>query len=183
MKMRQENDRYDKLMRILKNSRPELLNPEEIENEVIGRIQRYSQRSGMFSDFIESLFGWVYIGWVRRSLIGVSVVLVAIFVYQQAFIFREVKNISRKVVITGNATSPFASSIIDKRLMLYKMSAKISPEADIRISESQLEDLLKSYNDLQVKYKDLLKIIEEDPDLRKYIENKLNEERNRKPDI
>ena len=45
----------------------------------------------MFSDFIESLFGWVYIGWVRRSLIGVSVVLVAIFVYQQAFIFREVK--------------------------------------------------------------------------------------------
>ena len=42
MKMRQENDRYDKLMRILKNSRPELLNPEEIENEVIGRIQRYS---------------------------------------------------------------------------------------------------------------------------------------------
>lgn len=181
--MTQENDRYDKIVRVLKNSRPELPHPEEIENEVIGRIQRYGQRSGTLSDFIESLFSWVYIGWVRRSLIGVSVVLVAIFVYQQAFIFREVKNISRKVVITGNAASPFASSTIDKRLMLYKMSTKISPEADIRISESQLEDLLKSYNDLQVKYKDLLKIIEENPELRKYIENKLNEERNRKPDI
>jgi len=183
MKMTQGNDRYDRMMKILKNSRPDLTHPEEIENEVIGRIQRHSQRSGRFSDFIESLFGWVYIGWVRRSLIGVSVVLVAIFVYQQAFIFRQVKNISKQIVITGNESSAVSSSVLDKRLTLYKMSARLSPAGEIRISESQLEELLDSYNDLQVKYKDLLRIIEGDPELKAYIENKLREDKKYKPDI
>ncbi len=183
MKMKQENDRYDKIVKILKNSRPDLIKPEEIENEVIRRIQRYNQRSGRFSDFIESLFGWVYIGWVRRSLIGVSVVLVAIFVYQQAFIFRQVKNISKQIVITGNERSSVSSSVLDKRLTLYKMSARLSPAGEIRISESQLEELLDSYNDLQVKYKDLMRIIEGDPELKGYFEKKLKGERKYKPDI
>lgn len=177
------NDSYDKMVRILRNSRPDLLHPEVIENEVIKRIQYENQRDGRFSEFIDVLFGWVYIGWVRRSLIGVSVVLVAIFVYQQAFIFRQVKNIGKQVVIIGNESSAVSYSAIDKRLTMYKMSARLSPDGEIRISESQLEDLLDSYNDLQVRYKDLLRIIEGDPELKSYIENRLMEEKKFKPDI
>jgi len=183
MTMTEDNDRYYRIVKILKNSRPDLTKPEEIENEVIGSIQRRNQRSGRISDFVESLFGWVYIGWVRRSLIGVSIVLVAIFVYQQAFIFRQVKDLSRRVVITGNESSAVSSSVLDKRLTLYKVSARLSPAGELRISESQMEELLDSYNDLQVKYKDLLRIIEEDPELKGYIENKLKEDKKYKPEI
>ena len=183
MIMKAENDRYKKMMEILRNSKPDLIQPEEIQSEVIRRIQREGQKSGGVSDFIESLFGWVYIGWVRRSLIGVAVILVAVFVYQQAFIFKQVKNISKQVVITGNETAPVSSSVLDKRLTLYKISIRLSPGGEIKISESQLEELLNSYNDLQVKYKDLLRIIEENPELKDYIENKLNQEKKYKPDI
>jgi hypothetical protein len=66
---------------------------------------------------------------------------------------------------------------------LYKISARLSPGKGIGISENQLEELLISYKNLQVKYKDLMRIIEEDPELKKYIENKLNEEKHNKPDI
>ena len=183
MKMTTENDKYKKMMKILRNSKPDLNQPEEIENEVIRKIHFENQKSGRVSDFIESLFGWVYIGWVRRSLIGAAVILVAVFVYQQAFIFKQVKNISKQVVITGNETAPVFSSVLDKRLTLYKISTRLSPGGEINISESQLEELLDSYNDLQVKYKDLIRIIEENPELEKYFENKLNQEKKYKPEI
>lgn len=181
--MKEENDRYKKMVEILRKSKPDMVQPEELEKEVISRIQHENQNTGRVSDFIESLFGWVYIGWVRRSLVGAAVILVALFVYQQAFIFRQVKNISKLVVITGNETAPISSSEIQKRLTLYKMSTRFSPGEDIKISGRQMEEFLDSYNDLQVKYKDLLRIIEEDPELKNYIENKLEQEKKYKPDI
>ena len=183
MKMTEENERYKRIVNILRNARPDLIKPEEVENEIIGRIKRHKGKSNRIPEFIEALFGWVYIGWVRRSLIGISAVLIAIFVYQQAFIFRQVKEISKQIVITGNERSAVSSSVLDKRLTLYKMSARLSPAGEVRISESQLEELLDSYNELQVKYKDLIRIIEENPDLKKSIEKKLKEEKNNKSEI
>jgi hypothetical protein len=38
-----------------------------------------------------------------------------------------------------------------------------------------MKELLDSVNDLKIKYKDLMNLIEEDPELKKYIENKLIE--------
>lgn len=183
MKMRAENDRYKKMMEILRSSRPDLVRPEEIENEVIKRIRHKNRQTGRISDFIDSLFGWVYIGWVRRSLVAAAAIMVLVFVYQQAFILKQVKNISKQVVISGNETVPVFSSTLEKRLTLYKISTRLTPGGDIRISESQLEEFLNTYNDLQVKYKDLLRLIEENPELKRYIENKLNEEKDYKPDI
>ena len=183
MKMTKENDRYKKIMEILRNSRPDLIQPEGIENEVIRKIQNKDQKSGTVSDFIESLFSWVYIGWVRRSLVGAAVVLVAVFIYQQGFILKQVSNISERVVNIGNEQVSVPSSDFARRLTLYKMSTKLAPAGEIRVSEKQLEDILNSYDELLVKYKDLIRIIEEDPALKQYIENKLNEEGNKKSDI
>jgi hypothetical protein len=183
MKMTKENDRYKKIMEILRNSRPDLIQPEGIENEVIRKIQNKDQKSGTVSDFIESLFSWVYIGWVRRSLVGAAVVLVAVFIYQQGFILKQVRNISERVVNIGNEQVSVPSSEFARRLTLYKMSPRLAPAGEIRVSEKQLEDILNSYDELLVKYKDLIRIIEEDPALKQYIENKLNEEGNKKSDI
>lgn len=183
MKMTKENDRYKKIMEILRNSRPDLIQPEGIENEVIRKIQNKDQKSGTVSDFIESLFSWVYIGWVRRSLVGAAVVLVAVFIYQQGFILKQVRNISERVVNIGNEQVSVPSSDFARRLTLYKMSPRLAPAGEIRVSEKQLEDILNSYDELLVKYKDLIRIIEEDPALKQYIENKLNEEGNKKSDI
>ena len=181
--MTKENDRYKKIIEILRNSRPDLIQPEGIENEVIRKIQNKDQKSGTVSDFIESLFSWVYIGWVRRSLVGAAVVLVAVFIYQQGFILKQVRNISERVVNIGNEQVSVPSSEFARRLTLYKMSTRLTPAGEIRVSEKQLEYILNSYDELLVKYKDLIRIIEEDPALKQYIENKLNEEGNEKSDI
>jgi hypothetical protein len=181
--MRAGNDRYKKIMEILRKSSPDLAEPEEIENEVIKRIQHENRRTRRVSDFIESLFGWVYIGWVRRSLVAAAVVLVGIFIYQQAFILKQVNTISKQVVNIGNESVSVSSSELDKKLTLYKISTRLSPGREIKISENQLEELLYSYKNLQIRYKDIMRIIEEDPELKQYIENKLDEEKRNKPDI
>jgi hypothetical protein len=181
--MTTDSDKYKKIREILQSSRPDLIRPEELGNEIIKRIQHENRRTTMVSDFVDSLFGWVYIGWVRRSLIGVAVILVGFFVYQQAFILKQVKNISKQVVITGNEPSYISTSELDKKLSLYRISTRLSPGSEINISENQLEELLNSYKNLQVRYKDLIRIIEENPELKKYIEDKLKEEKKNKPDI
>ena len=38
-----------------------------------------------------------------------------------------------------------------------------------------MKELIDSVNNIQIKYKDLMKLIEEDSELKKYVENKLIE--------
>jgi hypothetical protein len=183
MRMTKENDRYKKMVETLRSSRPDLLRPEEIENEVIKRIQRENRQTGRFPDFIDSLFGWVYVGWVRRSLVAAAVIMVSVFVYQQALILKQVNNISRQPVVIGSESMHSSRTEFDKKLTLYKISNRLSPSSEIKIPEKQLEQILESYDALQSKYKDLMRVIEENPELKKYIEDKLNENRKYKPDI
>jgi hypothetical protein len=183
MKMTAENDRYKKVMEILRSSRPDLARPEEIEDEVIKRIQHKNRRTGRVSDFIGSLFGWVYIGWVRRSLVAAAAIMVSVFIYQQALILKQVNNIGRQPVVTGSETIPGSMTGFDNKLTLYNISNRLSAASEIKISEKQLEMILESYDNLRSKYKNLLRIIEEDPELKKYIEEKLDENRKYKPDI
>jgi hypothetical protein len=49
------------------------------------------------------------------------------------------------------------------------------PSKNITISERQMKELIESVNELQLKYKDLENLIEEDPELKKMIEKKLIE--------
>lgn len=183
MKMRAENDRYKKMMEILRSSRPDLVRPEEIENEVIKRIRHKNRQTGRISDFIDSLFGWVYIGWVRRSLVAAAAIMVLVFVYQQALILKQVNNISKQPVVISGDQIQGSISEISKKLTMYRISNKLTPSSEINISEKQLELFLESYDALQVKYKNLMRIIEEDPELKKYIDDKLGGSKKYKPEI
>ena len=183
MNMTTENDKYKKVIEILRSSKPGFIRPEEIEDEVMRRINHENSKTESPSGFIESIFGWVYIGWVRRSLIGAAFILVAVFIYQQASILKQVNNISKQVVLTGIGQGTGSSSEFDKKLTIYRISSGLSGDREIKISEKQLEELLDSYRDLQGKYKDLLRIIEENPELNKYFTKRIDEGKNNKPDL
>ena len=61
MTMKPEFDKYNKLMTLLRNSKPELDSTEEIEREVMRRIKGVKESGSNLSTAIEFLFGWVYI--------------------------------------------------------------------------------------------------------------------------
>jgi hypothetical protein len=130
------------------------------------------------SEAIEYIFSWVYIGWVRRSLISLSIVLVLIFVYQQGTILKRIDILSRQVIIKNNSNSISADQI-EKLLTIYRSSGKF-PLKSIDFSDKQINDLIKSLEELSVKYKELEEMIDSDPELKKIIEQKLIENNNPK---
>jgi hypothetical protein len=171
--MDEENEKYKKVVDILRNSRPALQSSADIESEVLRRIQKKNPLLTGVSDALEFIFGWVYIGWVRRSLIALSVLLVLIFVYQQGTILKRIDILSRQVVIKNNSNNPISAEEIEKLLTIYKNSGKKFPSKSIDISDKQINELIESLDELRVKYKDLENLIESDPELKRMIEQKL----------
>lgn len=173
--MKTESEKYNNVLYVLRNSKPVLNSAEDIEKEVIKRVSKVKQPMFNFSEVVDSMFGWVYIGWVRRSLITASVLLVMVFIYQQGVMFRQINFLSRQIIVNSGEMQISPEHQVEKLLMMYKRSGRGFPSRSVTISEKQMKQLLDSVNDVKTKYKDLMDIIEKDPELKNYIENKLIE--------
>lgn len=171
MTMIMESEKYKKILKVLRESKPVLDSTGDIEKEVIKRISKVKQPIFNFSEAIDSLFGWVYIGWVRRTLITASVLLVMVFIYQQGVMFKQINFLSRQIIDNGGEIQITTEQQVEKLLMTYKKSGRRFPSRSVTISEKQMNELL----DYLTKYKDLEKLIEEDPELKLLIEKKLIE--------
>jgi hypothetical protein len=173
--MKPESENYNKVLNLLRKSEPILYSTESIEREVIKRVIKINRSGIKFSEVIDFLFSWVYIGWVRRSFIAASIVLVLVFVYQQGVILKRIDVLSRQTVVSDKESTLSPADELEKLLTVYKNSGRLFPSKTITISERQMKELLESVKELQIKYKDLEKLIEEDPGLKKNIEKKLIE--------
>ena len=173
--MNQGNEKYNNVLNLLKVSKPKLGSAEDIEREVIKRITSVNPVMSTLTGIIDFLFSWVYIGWVRRSLIVASVALVVIFIYQQGVILKRIDFLTRQTVVIDGKNNPDPVDQFEKILMNYKNEVRKLPLKTITISEKQMKELIESVNELQIKYKDLEKLIEDDPEIKKLIEKKLIE--------
>jgi hypothetical protein len=171
--MRTEDGKYERVMDLLRKSPPGLSSAEGIQKEVMRRISKKTRKSALNEELIDILFGWIYIGWVRRTLITASVILVVVFVWQQSVILKQINFLGKQIIVPGEETILTTSQQAEKLLTLYKSSQKVFTSRSITISEKQLNQLLESVNELKVQYKDLIELIDENPELKKYIEEKL----------
>jgi hypothetical protein len=146
--MTESNNSYKKVVEILRKSRPYLPFPENLEDKVINKIKGRNISTGGVINIIRSLFGWIYIGWLRRSLSVVAVIMVVLFVYQQVFILKQVNSIREQMIYMGDNGIATTEQEITKKLTLYKISNSLPGERESRVTEKQLDQLLKSYNEL-----------------------------------
>jgi hypothetical protein len=178
--MKPENEKYSKVLNILRNSRPLLDSTQDIEREVINKIARAQQNKLSFSEVVDFLFGWVYIGWVRRSLITASVCLVFVFVFQQGIILKRIDMLSRQTIVTDKENLLTPATEIERLLTEYRNTGRRFPSKTTTITEREMQELLEYVNELKIKYKELENIIEGDPELKKLIEKKLIEKNHTK---
>lgn len=178
--MKEESEKYKEVLALLKKSKPFLKSTDEIENEVIRRISAKDSREYGLSDITDVIFGWVYIGWVRRTLVTASVALVLFFAWQQAEMMRQVNFLSRQSAMVQGKSLYSAASEIERGIFVYRLSGRRLPSGMITISEKKMNQLLDSVSELQTEYRELKKLILEDPELRKLLEEKLNEKKDEK---
>ncbi len=156
-------------------AKPALPHPELLENVVIERIRSKDNRSTMLTGLIEAVYGWIYVGWVRRSFISAALAIFAVFVYQQANILRSVRSLQKEVVSIRSGQPSVNVRDLERKLTLFKISSKIGYESTIEINESQLKEFVDSYRKLELKYENLNRLIQEDTLLKKYIEEEFEE--------
>jgi hypothetical protein len=178
--MEREEEKYDDLLKFLRKSKPKLDTTKDIEDKVIYRIQQMKNKDDKQINLFDYLFGWVYIGWVRKSLIAASAFIVVFFVYQQSMILKRIDALSNQPVFYDRGNAQEFPANLEGKLLFYKLTGrKIKPERNA-VTEKQIEEFLESVTDLQAKYKDLIKLIEEDPQLKKEIEKKMTENHRKK---
>jgi hypothetical protein len=172
-----ESEKYNKVLELLRNSKPVIKSTADIKEAVIKKISETSKQKPNLSDFIDFIFGWVYISWVRRSLITAYVFLVGVFIWQQSIIIKHVNLLSRSTIVIDGETLNSNEDKIEKVLMMYRAFGRNFPPKTITITDKQLKELLDSANEIQNKYKDIENLFESDPELRRYIEQKLLEKK------
>ena len=178
--MKREEEKYDALLKILRKSEPKLESTKDIEDNVIRRIQQMENKDDRSMNLFDYLFGWVYIGWVRNSLVAASVFIVVFFVYQQSVILKRINALSNQPIINENRIMTGLTGNLKGNLLFYKLTGKKIKSQRNAITDKQIEEFLKSVNDLQDKYKDVIKLINEDPELKKEVEKRMTEKHKKK---
>lgn len=170
--MEKEKDRYGEVRSLLKKSGPVLKDPGEIENNVM-RIIANSQRSGRGTiNLLEVLYGWVYVGWIRRSLITASVFLAGFFIFQQGIILKKINNIEQQSGYRLTTYPPVQGQIYSGSYAARVAGLKFLRSSN-KLTGADVGKLLDSYNELETKYRDILRTINDDPELKKYFDEKL----------
>jgi hypothetical protein len=176
--MRVENKKYEQILDMLKRSKPVLKNAGSISEKVIRHLNEEKSKISFPELIIDYLFGWTYIGWVRRSLIAAVLVITILFGYQQALILKRINDLSGQRIQNSPLIMTNLRDDLTNRIMEYRIAGKKLTNERTSVSQKELDELIISINKLQVKYKDLLILIENDPQLKKYVDARLNESRN-----
>jgi hypothetical protein len=173
--MADEDKKYEQVLKMLRNSKPILTDSDIVTEKIMGQLQEEKSKTSMPELLFEYLFGWAYIGWVRRSMITVVVVIIVLFGYQQALILRRINDLSGQRIQHGSLIMTNMQDDLTNKILEYRMAEWKLSDGEKSISEKEIDELINSLNKLQVKYKDLFYLIENDPQLKKYVETRMNE--------
>lgn len=166
--------KYKQVIDLLKASKPKPESAESIEAAAWRTISSGRRPEEKSRDFVEYVFGWTLIPWVRRAFITAAFMLIALFILQQATILKEISQISSRIDRQGrNMTLP--AGIYQERSLVNRFrERRLSPDSK-SLEDLKIDELLRSIDQLKEEYSDLRKIIEDDPELKKMIEKKLSE--------
>jgi hypothetical protein len=173
--MTEEDMKYKQVLNMLRQSKPVLKDAEAISEKVIKQLTEEKSNISLAEMIIEYFFGWAYIGWVRRSMIVAVLVIVILFGYQQALILRRINDLSGQRIQNSSFVMTNLRDDLVNKMMEYRIEGWDLSNGRTSVSEKEINELINSLNKLQVKYKDLFYLIENDPQLKKYVETRMND--------
>jgi hypothetical protein len=173
--MKEENSKYDKVLKRIKEARPELKHPENLTERVMSQLKEEKSQINIGELMIEFLFGWIYIGWVRRSMVVAAVSVALLFGYQQVLILKKINELSGQRIQNGNLFMTNAKNEISDRVRLFRFTGRKMDRDKTMVQKEDIDEMIRSINKLQIKYKDIINLIEDDPELKKYLETRMQE--------
>jgi hypothetical protein len=173
--MENENGKYDDLIRLIQKKRPEMKHPDIVTEKILAELRKGKSGFVIKDIVIEFLFGWIYIGWVRKLMVIAAAFFVLLFGYQQAVILRKINELSGQRINDGMLFLKGSESGFPERAGLFRLSGRDLAGKKTSVSKEDIDEMIKSINSLQIKYQDLIDQIKDDPELKEYIENRMKE--------
>lgn len=181
--MEQEKEKYSRLIALLRKSKPVPDNSSLLAEKVMARIQMDRTTLSASDLFYGFIFGWVDVGWLRKSMVTAAVSLLLFFAYQQTVILRRLDALSGRTVVDISATRTTMAGELPGKLKMYSLFGKRSNPVKMNVTEKDIDKFIETVNDLQVRYENIYRIIEGDPELKEYFEEKIKKSENSKPKI
>ncbi len=173
--MKKEDLKYEQLIDILKKSKPEFKDEEVINDRILRQIQLNKQKPEFKDMLIEFFFGWVYVGWVRKSMVTAALLVISIFIYQQSLILKRFEQLPKQEMPATEFNMSSLKSEVETRILQYQLSNKDISEKQRLLTEKEIDNFIKSLKKIKHKNKELLELVENDPLLKEYLEMKMKE--------
>jgi hypothetical protein len=173
--MKTEDAKYEKVLKLLKEAKPDLKDIEIVTEKVMRQLTEEKSRINLVEFIIEFVFGWIYVGWVRRSMIVAAICMAILFGYQQVLILKKINELSGQRIQDGNLFMTSAKNEISDKIRVFRFSGRKLENKKNSVSKKEIDEMIKSINMLQIKYKDVINLIEDDPELKKYVETRMKE--------
>lgn len=144
--MKNEN-KYDKLVKALKDNNPRLSDKDALVEEIMGKITKPEYKIKSQEKMLDYLFGWAGIYWLRGSLAAIATIFVGVFIFQQLTIANRLSSLENQLVNTVNVINNLEPELgITQKVFLKMINSK---EDSITVSKSDLEKMMNSYLELQ----------------------------------
>jgi uncharacterized protein YecE (DUF72 family) len=175
-----DNRKYERVLNLLRKSKPVMEDAEAVTDRIMRQLQEEKSKISLTELIVEFMFGWVYIGWVRRAMVAATLVIVVTFGYQQALILKRIDELSGQRIQDGPIVMTNLKDDLTDKMLRFRLRGRKLPNEKMSVPQKDIDEMIKSINNLQVKYKDIFFLIENDPQLKKYVEDKINENKKSK---
>lgn len=106
---------------------------------------------------INYFFGWTEIIWLRRSMSVAAVLIIGLFIIQQAFVVGRIDELEKRMVNinTENILDYQRENVMLNSILLEEEVEGVYDDS-LKVASDDLLDLVRSYRDLQKKYEEML---------------------------
>jgi hypothetical protein len=181
--MKTEDDKLNMLIGLIKRSDPVMDDQKGFTEKVIENIEDRKKQPDILASLNEFLFGWVYVGWVRRSLVAVSLAILFFFGYQQAVLLKRVNELSGRRIKGSASMIHGITTNYSGKLRLYRLFGERAFEKSSKISEDKIENFVRQVYELNYEYGDLIEEMKKDSSLKEYVGDKIDELNRKKSKI
>lgn len=145
--MKQDADKYNKVIELVKRNEPEIGDKEQLKYAILRGIKNTGRKAHPLHTFLDLVFGWVDVYWIRWTVTSVAMVIIGIFLIQQITISNRISSLEKQLI----SFEHFRERDPDSQRSYHRVLLKLySPSLldSITVSRSDLEALLIDYRKL-----------------------------------
>lgn len=162
----------DQRLAQLKSFRPELVNPDGFRVDVLNKIK--PKRQNVFRNELIRLLDAVILLLLqpatRYTVVTAAIVFFGLFVYQQSSIVQKMDSLEKR--LESNIQHEDSNTKSRKNIEAF-----LKREVEVKQQDKDFDELLQDYSQLQIRYKVLIKMLEERyPDAYQELQNEMKKE-------